>query len=298
MDYVEKLRLAKEALESGYDKNTIEYIFPELAESKDEKIKKSLIRLVKAFYDVNFPTPEGLSRKDLLDWIEKQGEPTDILADAILDSNKDGLIADTMRHKKELVTCPICGSKIEKQSEPKPWSEEDEERYLSCLKILSTGNIEQPETINTKWLKSLKDRIQVQQEWNEENLMQLDAAIHLVSSTGHTATANWLRALKNRVLFQEKQKWSEEDERSIRDSIFYLKSARKYFEKNEFLWDAKWFNLCIEWLESLYKKVPPQPQWKPSIEQLKLLKHIMENVPLSNVDKSDVGGLYLDLKKL
>jgi hypothetical protein len=72
--------------------------------------------------------------------------------------------------------------------------------------------------------------------------MQLDAAIHLVSSTGHDATANWLRALKNRV--------------------------------------------------------PPQSTWKPSDEQFKLLKHIMENVPLSYRDMSEVGELYLDLKRL
>ena len=44
-------------------------------------------------------------------------------------------------------------------SEKNPaWSEEDEERYLSCLHKLSTGNIEQPETVNTVWLKSIKDR--------------------------------------------------------------------------------------------------------------------------------------------
>ena len=44
MDYQEKLRLAKKALDSGsYDKETIEYIFPELKESEDERIRKSLI---------------------------------------------------------------------------------------------------------------------------------------------------------------------------------------------------------------------------------------------------------------
>ena len=32
---------------------------------------------------------------------EKQCEPTDIPADAVLDSNKDGLIADTIRCKRE-----------------------------------------------------------------------------------------------------------------------------------------------------------------------------------------------------
>lgn len=41
MKYEEKLNLAKKALESGsYDKNTIEYIFPELKESESERVKR------------------------------------------------------------------------------------------------------------------------------------------------------------------------------------------------------------------------------------------------------------------
>ena len=33
------------------------------------------------------------------------------------------------------------------------WSEEDKERYISCLQRLGTGNPDQPETINSKWFK-------------------------------------------------------------------------------------------------------------------------------------------------
>ena len=70
--------------------------------------------------------------------------------------------------------------------------------------------------------------------------------------------------------------WSEEDERSIRDSIFYLKSAKKYFEKDDdILWDEKWFSLCIKWLESLYKRLQPQNQWKPSEEQMIALNYVI-----------------------
>lgn len=53
---------------------TIDIIFPELKESKNEKMIKSMTRLVKAFYDCNFPTPEGFERKDMIAWLEKQGE--------------------------------------------------------------------------------------------------------------------------------------------------------------------------------------------------------------------------------
>lgn len=47
MEYEEKLNLAKKALESGsYDKNTIEYIFPELKESEEERVKRILYSIL------------------------------------------------------------------------------------------------------------------------------------------------------------------------------------------------------------------------------------------------------------
>lgn len=73
MNYEEKLRLAKEALASGsYDKETIEYIFPELRESEDEKIRKALIRNFINQHSSNFPTVDGFSREQILAWLEKQ----------------------------------------------------------------------------------------------------------------------------------------------------------------------------------------------------------------------------------
>ena len=40
-----------------------------------------------------------------------------------------------------------------KSLRPQNWTKEDKERYISCLQKLSTGNPEQPETINSKWFK-------------------------------------------------------------------------------------------------------------------------------------------------
>lgn len=51
---------------------------------------------------------------------------------------------------------------------PKPeWSEEDETRFKSCIKILQPSD--GYDTINTKWLKSIKNRVQPKQEWSEED---------------------------------------------------------------------------------------------------------------------------------
>ena len=113
--YEEALKTAKFFADNTDDeicKKKIEAIFPELAESEDEKIRKDIIHFIKGFGLIS-----KKKEKSWLAWLEKQ---------------------------KKL-----------KQS----WSEEDEERYLSCLQRLGTGNLEQPETINIVWLKSLKDRI-------------------------------------------------------------------------------------------------------------------------------------------
>lgn len=73
MDYKEKLRLAKEALESGsYDKDTIEYIFPELAESEDEKIRKEIISHLK--YLGKYCQESMPNVNEWIAWLEKQGK--------------------------------------------------------------------------------------------------------------------------------------------------------------------------------------------------------------------------------
>lgn len=58
--------------------------------------------------------------------------------------------------------------------EQKPtWSEEDEARFESCIKVLQTSD--GYDTINAKWLISLKDRVQSQNTWkpSKEQIMAL-----------------------------------------------------------------------------------------------------------------------------
>lgn len=77
MDYQAKLRLAKEALDSGsYDKETIEYLFPELKESEDERIRKgikSILEHYKENGEVVCPYP-FVTIEEAIAWLEKQGE--------------------------------------------------------------------------------------------------------------------------------------------------------------------------------------------------------------------------------
>ena len=124
--YKEALERAKVFINSSksenWSKKTARAIFPELRESDDEKIRKELLEHVKycsesiperaamiawlekqgqtfTKKDVDDAYLKGIS--DAKNELEKQGEPTDIPVDAVLDSNKDGLIADTIKYKNE-----------------------------------------------------------------------------------------------------------------------------------------------------------------------------------------------------
>lgn len=80
MDYEQKY---KEALERArkvhnetkfdYEKGMMEEIFPELKESRGEKIRKALISVLKSDFE-NDTTIHDISVADIIDWLEKQGE--------------------------------------------------------------------------------------------------------------------------------------------------------------------------------------------------------------------------------
>ena len=62
--------LHKDAIDMGENirAKQCEIIFPELAESEDEKIRKALIRFHKSTIDV-----DGIKGEDIIAWLEKQG---------------------------------------------------------------------------------------------------------------------------------------------------------------------------------------------------------------------------------
>lgn len=55
---------------------TLEYLFPELVESEDEKIRKGLIKLVQHTENDELCCEYGHSKNDFLTWLEKQGKET------------------------------------------------------------------------------------------------------------------------------------------------------------------------------------------------------------------------------
>ena len=92
MDYEKKLALAKEALESGsYDRETIKYIFPELKESEDERIKKAIIESLPKY---GYLPQTSIKVEDAIAWLEKQGEQDMIPLDKVIKFLDDQLVND------------------------------------------------------------------------------------------------------------------------------------------------------------------------------------------------------------
>jgi hypothetical protein len=195
MDYKEKVIALLNSKElSQEQKEKLESIFPELAESEDERIRKRLIEYFEGYYD-RFATDrnhinvhwEGLEVKKVLAWLEKQCEnnkwkPSKYEMDALyglayitnkMDDKKDEAITKLYQDlKREFfsgvsyenmfpsspVYAPI---KLKKRGKQNPaWSEDswlnDIISKAECDLQLNKDEID--------WLKSIKGRIQPKQE--------------------------------------------------------------------------------------------------------------------------------------
>ena len=84
----------------------------------------------------------GTNLKECLAWLEKQGT------------------SYTKRDVDDAYVEGMAFAKDELEKQKSAWSKEDEERFQSCLCILQAkGFMGVTETINTKWLKSLKQKL-------------------------------------------------------------------------------------------------------------------------------------------
>ena len=82
-EYKETFERAKECYTDGLTlhqpvKDVIEYIFPELKESDDERIRREMISYFKQINYDNAHTWNGINLNKFVSWLEKQGEPVEI----------------------------------------------------------------------------------------------------------------------------------------------------------------------------------------------------------------------------
>lgn len=192
-------------------------LFPELKESKDEKIRKEMI----LYFQEEIPQcsiqEHADKMKEFIAWLEKQNSLMKCLQ--IANARIGELIEENYYLK-------------EKQSEQKPfeWSEEDKKMLGYAIKAVHYMYVGKHHSLITdiyvktaNWLKSLKDRVILppEQEWGDEDEKYFNILISLVNNpsaegmfdyhkTNKSAFNNWLKSLKERCCPQKHWKPTEE----------------------------------------------------------------------------------------
>ena len=124
------------------------YIFPELRESKDEKIRKRIILCLEEC--VHSDIIRDYEKEECLAWLEKQGQKPVIE----MKTPEESLGIDSETYNKIVDECIYGEQKL-------TWSEEDEEMYQNIHECLKNGWRKLPTDLlkYESWIKSLKQRI-------------------------------------------------------------------------------------------------------------------------------------------
>ena len=178
--YKEALEKARQFSERPLEEDSstiVEYIFPELKESEDERIRKELITHCR---NTRCVTEEGAERiAKWIAWLEKQGEKKS--SDEVLKIRQEVYQSgynDGYKHGIEDV----------KQGEQKShaWSKEDERNLKGIIDEIEANKNTAPDydlaTYDRflSWLKSIKKRVQPQNTWkpSEEQMGVIEAVIN------------------------------------------------------------------------------------------------------------------------
>jgi hypothetical protein len=163
--------------DSKEELKTIEKAFPELKESKDERIMKVIYGWIciqpSQFFD------KGFSKEEMLSWLEKQGEQKQAIdySDSFPKDNWE-LIHEFVnkfgRIPKDEDELNVLIEYVLRRQKPTEWSEEDVKMIGTLIAIFEVNypdsfyKVNPIDTTNMqgihsseiiKWLKSLKDRV-------------------------------------------------------------------------------------------------------------------------------------------
>lgn len=323
MDYEKKynnaLDRAKLAIEDCGDnqgrKNMIYGIFPELVESEDERIRKHLIT---HFQKKTKGEWNGMPVKNILAYLEKQKDVETEIEKAYKNADKiqykkgfeDGVASVKQKEQKPAESisqltvqgegvykiCPRCKEHMVRD-DSKVYTSIPPQYGYKCPKCgameFDTVMYDSPEMEEQK----LEEPSDAELEKHQNELYDFkvfaakQAREHHISFVHDFQWNNFCEELLS--YFNEKQKpaeWSEEDEDNFKwfDKLFRAESiviGGRDIPQDKYLW---------------FKSLRPQPQWKPSEEQMNsLMRTITWLVEKGNhTDSSILADLRRELQKL
>jgi len=312
-----------------FGSNVAKEIFSEYEDSEDERIRKSIIHLVKKSHEQGGYALHKDESEKMLDWLEKQCEqkPVELYngddygidglwhAQRILEKTLgkvDGYQSDDgiLEHK-----CAI--SAVNELSKQKPVVPKfivgDTVRAKTMNDFVFTiKDITDKQYIDTNGGKfdiegqDYLELIEQKSSWSEEDKEIINNIGEYLNCYGNYIadkneekaakiykSADWLKSFKGRV--QSKQELSKEDEDAIAQAILALESMYDPdYPERHYAGYTLTFDKAAERLKSLRH----QNRWKPSEEQIKAVEDAIEFLGCTKKVREDLKSLHGQLKKL
>ena len=178
--YDEAISIAKSKIKNDkdhvlYEDDVID-LFPELAESEDEKVRKALLEMIHDTTGDSLWVDYNVHKKDAIAWLEKQGKHKPLFkeGDTVIWDGEEFNILDVAKDSYNVggYIIPIYRQNEFSLKQKSAWSEEDEDYYDAIIAKLEVTQDDALLTDNQlEFLKSLKDRY----TWkpNDEQMTQL-----------------------------------------------------------------------------------------------------------------------------
>ena len=181
-----KARIWQNRLNDSGDKDyadELNYIFPELAESDGENIRKSLLRWLQSN---SYTSIAGIQINDVIDWLKKQGEQTPAWSgedERICQSIMDDTVQENQLDSKQINWIKSLKSRVQSQE----WSEEDKSMYTRTLGVLGKcymGQLPTKVEEELNWLKYRLKYLILQNQWkpSEEQMKVLDEVLNFAAN--------------------------------------------------------------------------------------------------------------------
>ena len=288
---LERARIWKDKSGMPADKQGIlDDIFPELAGSEDEQIRKELTKHLKEGVEGYMPAGDSSDYRRWLDWLEKQGKSSDQIH-YWTEEEIEPIISDYLRGAEHY------GGMIARLRCLKPKSLEKQSEFYTKRDV-DNAYIEGMASAKRELEKQDEQKPAVEMKTPEESLgIDSNTYNEIVDECiyGEQKSQRMISAEAKEAMYA-KTAWSEEDEK-IFDRICALihSAAYKNYDVDEDGNECGEYANIKEWFKKLKDRVQPQITWKSSDEQMATLYKYAEQ---NNYDGSILTSLYNDLKKL
>ena len=303
---------AKQEYESKEVHKFIEYIFPELKESKDERIRKAILELVRQSSDIL----ENKNQIQMIAWLEKQAEqkpddkvePKFKVGDWLCENEPNNYarfmqileivnvqgkerygISRDIHNDKDIVEFDF----VEKYYHKFDIQDANVGDVLvhNCCTFIFMGVKNGIVQAIEKYLSDGTNPVcfgepDKYNDYHPATQKQRDALMKAIADDGYAFDFEKKKLKK----IEQPHAWSEEDDQYL----LVCKNALAKYQVSD-KWDA---TIISRWLEDKLKSIRPQKQWKPSEEQMKALEWQIRNTYTGSWQYKATKDLFEQLKRL